>query len=227
MGDLRVTLHDLFGYLLPGLVALASLALALSAFGSGVPELRMGSLGAPHLVTLILVCSYLLGHAVHSLGNALPLFSGAPEQHLLGDGGLPSELILKARTNLEKSLGISTTGLPLSELFALVDEARILRERSGDRAIYIYREGFYRGMAIATACLALGVMCLIVRGPVTVALAEDLILMARRAELVVVLLVSVGCVVGFYYRMQRFGRYRVQRALYQYILSYGESHPTQ
>jgi hypothetical protein len=219
MGEFRATLYDLFGYLLPGLVVLGAVSLFFSAIGPTQPSVSVADIGSPSIATIIVICAYLLGHAVHALGNALQHLVKSPESRFFLEEGLPTDLVGVAREMLGARLGVSLKEVPPGEFCALVDETRVVRDKAGDRAVYVYREGFYRGMVVASAFLGTAVLALISRGGITISLSADSSLFARRVDLLVLLVLTIGCGAGFFFRMLRFGRYRVQRALYQFLIS--------
>ena len=149
--EVEVTLYDLFGYLFPGAVFFGFLVLLYSLLfaGSTMPVDGIAGLGW----AVLLACSYVLGHVVQALANLL-----------LGRWGNAVSLGLpKAEADPLKRKVAEVTGLAESS----VDDDKLLsvcesylqqngKTEAGD--IYVCREGFYRGMALATFLLALAVL---------------------------------------------------------------------
>jgi hypothetical protein len=219
MGDFRASLYDIFGYLLPGIVSLAAICLAYAAIGPSLPATTLLPLTATPTLILATVVSYLLGHLAHSLGNTIPWLRSSAEDELLRDGGAPKGLVASARARIEPLVGSDLSDLSATELFALIDESRVLRDRSGDRAVYIYREGFYRGMVIATGLLTIVLIVLSFRGSLRLTLSTDACVYAGRRDIALTVVISSLAMLGYYGRMKRFARYRVQRLTYQWALA--------
>jgi hypothetical protein len=103
----------------------------------------------------------LVGHLLHAGVNLLHL-SSHPEDRAFGHrhrGRLLPEVLLEAidRTLYER-YQIDGKKLPALDKYTLMDEARILLQGANDRDVYVYREGFYGGMVIASAVLAIGLL---------------------------------------------------------------------
>ena len=218
IGDLRASLYDFFGYLLPGLVAAAGLTLLVQVLSRTPHIVWLNGLPETVLWTSLLLGAYVVGHAVHALGNAIPSLSKSAETLALGPNGLPSPIVQRGVTALASRLGVDASQLSPDELFALIDETRVHRGSSGDRDVYVYREGFYRGMTIATAVLALGLVVHAWSPTLCLALEPQAPACVTRASVLACAAVSALCSWAFVRRMKRFGRYRVQRGLYQFVL---------
>ena len=78
--DIKVTLYDIFGYLLPGAVVMGGLLLFPKI--PGISQL-LSSLGATGTWVLLLLCSYYLGHLLQGIGNGLELIIGDPVELIL------------------------------------------------------------------------------------------------------------------------------------------------
>src|SRR5438445_169723 len=142
------TLYEIFGYLLPGGLALVGISLLFWAVF--VPRLPLGiATFQPGLVTwtAIVFTSYLLGHAVQAVGNLL--LNGAEDDALGVNGTLPEEIRKRAADLSAKLLTLNSEKLSPVWIFKALDEQSVQTDKTGDRDMFVYREGFYRGGAIA------------------------------------------------------------------------------
>jgi len=146
------TLYELFGYLLPGSVAL--LALTMLYWALFVPSVPLGiaafqlSLGA---WTVIVVISYALGHAAQALGNKL---LGHIEK-TAEKTGVTDVVNQRAHEATAELLGIPVERVTAKWAYRTLDEYAFQTGKPSDREIFIYREGFYRGTCIALFFLSL------------------------------------------------------------------------
>ncbi|MBZ5696771.1 MAG: hypothetical protein LAN36_15605 [Acidobacteriia bacterium] len=152
MGNLTFTLYEIFGYAMPGGVAL--LALLIFYWALFVPRM---ALGIAHfqvgLVTWIAVtlASYILGHAVQGIANAcFPSVerSVLDSQH----GSAPHWMRERAQHAARAILGVTSeipSQLEPRWVFRALDEYALQNGKDGDREIFVYREGFYRGTALS------------------------------------------------------------------------------
>ncbi len=138
LADVKVTLYDIFGYLFPGLVALAGLGIfGWSLFWPKHPLHAFVKGGAGWFA--LIVTGYIVGHLVQAIANRLEL---SPEQKLFN--ALPEGL------QHEVEAGTKVTGDAAGFWNYLICDTAIAQNGStGDREIYQYREGFYRGLAVA------------------------------------------------------------------------------
>ena len=162
LSDLRVTLYDVFGYLLPGLVAFG--AVTIFVWAAVFPT---ASLDEPHLSSAewigVLLTSYMLGHLVQAITGLIAAFRGKAAAALdwfpltdIGQKvGVPA---LPAGSNA------AAAEARAEKIYELCDIAVAQKGSTGDREIYQYREGFYRGLTVS---LVLGLLAVVVRAIVT------------------------------------------------------------
>jgi hypothetical protein len=166
--NIEVTLYDIFGYLLPGSVALGALYLCWITFH---PH---SVLWRPHRTDTWLLLgfiAYYLGHIVQSVGNFFEHCVVGPREVILGQAGQHSRGEFFVGTHwepIDSNLRAETVK-KIRELVCLkiADDAKgqwvyescaeliAQRGRGDDREMYEYREGFYRGSAIALILLAI------------------------------------------------------------------------
>jgi hypothetical protein len=218
-GDLRASLYDLFGYLIPGITATAGVLLFLQLFATHPHSLAFPGLPIQQGWLSFLLLGYIVGHAVHALGNIVPGLNRSAESIAFSAGGLPTGLIDDAMLTVSTLLGTGVAGLPPEEQFAIIDEARVLHPNTGDRDTYVYREGFYRGMVVAMVILALSLVGHLRPASLCFYGSSEAQVCVARAVILLIILMSTATSWGFFHRMRRFGRYRVQRGLYQFLVA--------
>ena len=204
MGNLRLTLYDIFGYLLPGVVFLVGLAIAVWAFSLPTAPLRLLKVPA-ELLGLGLVFAYICGHFAQALANLVDR-----SDTVLAENVEP-ELLKAATTQLATTLRLPTI-VRADLVYQLCDEIVVQKGVRENREVYIYREGFYRGMAVS---LAIFVMAVILRAscpPTYLALASGVYAVPISAYVLVILPGALG-VLLLWRRYLRFARRRVFAAL--------------
>ncbi len=104
-GTLAFTLYEVFGYVLPGAVALHGILVLYWAFF--VPKVPLGfATYQPGLVTwtALVIASYLLGHAVQGVGNIL--LKGAEDAALSCSGTAPQWMRERAAELASKLMAV-------------------------------------------------------------------------------------------------------------------------
>src|SRR5205823_494539 len=87
-----------------------------------------------------------LGHAAQALGNLMP----SAEDSFLGSSSIVPEAVrLQAIQAASDILKTKSGELKPVWVFKLLDEYVLQYGKEGDREVFIYREGFYRGAAVA------------------------------------------------------------------------------
>lgn len=95
---LRVTLYEVFGYLLPGAVSLCGLGIVAWSCFWPAATLAPPNASAPFWVTIGLI-AYLLGHLTQALGNLVSC-GWKPEVELLSEGSRVTALVDAAKKRL-------------------------------------------------------------------------------------------------------------------------------
>ncbi len=212
--QLNFTLYEIFGYLMPGTIAAAALAIFLWAtfHGDSVLPLSFWRLSPSGLLTLLFL-AYVIGHLVQALAN--PLLKGADER-LMSDQN-PAAVIAKHRLT-QLIQGVAPIAVTIDYIWQqrVMDERCIQAGQQGDREIFTYREGFYRGSTVATVLFCAGLAACIFAGNLRL-LIGDTIFAPSRWELGVVLAISALGAWGLYRRFQRFSEYRVARVIAAFI----------
>jgi len=209
--SLNFTLYEIFGYLMPGSIAAAALSIFLWAIfhGDSVLPLSFWRLSPAGLLAALFL-AYLLGHVVQALGNRV--LRGADERIMSDEN--PAALIAKQRVaHLFQGTTVKISDIWLQRV---MDESCIQTGQQGDREIFTYREGFYRGSTVATALFCAGLAVCIFTGNLRLRIA-DTVFTPSRCELGVMLVISVLGAWGLYRRFQRFSEYRVNRVIAAFI----------
>lgn len=178
MKELRLTLYEIVGYFVPGMVAL--LAIVFSIWGTKywqVMHINVVNFLSRREIILLLLFAYFLGHAVQAIGNLierdapliidgvisrLPSWSPRPIAKLLNfvqrecgkydfSLALQKTLAPAIERDVSARFDLAASGLDDESIFRLCDAA-LLQEGGGgtleEREICTYREGFYRGTSL-------------------------------------------------------------------------------
>lgn len=228
--DLQVTLYDVFGYLLPGMVFLAALATLFWAIYLPSTEFVF-DLPTVEIWIIFVVMSYVAGHMAQAVGNLITWVRPSTEELVLGStsthkGRLSESLVNACKAKAKEALSVDLTNENANWVYRFCDDAVIRSGKVGERDIYIYREGFYRGILIAMLTFAVATLALIVRlfwveGHKLKTPKWDI----TQGQLVFFLLLwSVWAWLAFQ-RYRRFGEYRITHALLGFLTVKEEKKP--
>ena len=161
MEKLSFTLYEIFGYFLPGVVGVTAIAILFWAFFLPGTPLPVHSVELSKLWYFCLaILSYYAGHVLQGISRSL--FKNPDEQVLARQADM-APLVKRAQEQLATQLGMAQTEKPGSSMTArLCDELAVQYGQLGDRDVFVYREGFYRGSVASFLLLdiALLVRCL-------------------------------------------------------------------
>ncbi len=224
MKDIKLTLYDIFGYLVPGGVFLLGLLLVYWSAFLADTTLSFPSLSNSRWLAAA-VAAYLLGHMAQAIANLMPRVfpEGILLAHTRGEDKGFRELLAAAKRKLAKKLEEQPSRLSDSAVIAISTRAAKVCTGSAVDEIYEHREGFYRGLAVASSLVAVSLAFGTARGlrveiP-TQHLVEPLGLLAA-AGLLAVLAVLAGL------RYRRFAVRRVHQALLALAFSEAPEVPT-
>lgn len=204
----KFTLYEFFGYFFPGTVALSAVTLVdLVAFHHGAkPEL--GWMLTKPGVVLGVGLSYLSGHAVQIIANAV-----LPKSNIrvLNSGKVKTTADLFARVKSKWPNKNASN----EEIIRACEHEVIAAGPGAEWEIYVYRGGFYRGMAISLATVSAA--CLVT---VSVPTYHIVILQFGSSipELTAVTISTASLAIGMYVRSIRFADYRISLALCYHLL---------
>lgn len=216
--NIEVTLYDIFGYLLPGSVALGALYLCWATFHP------YAVLWRPHRIDtwlLLAFIAYYLGHIVQSLGNLFEYCIVGPREVILGPAGqhrrgqflvgpywAPIDPNLRAETvkKIQELVCTKIVDDPKGQwIYESCAELIAQRGRGEGREMYEYREGFYRGSAIALILLAIAPIRVLLCG------ADVRISPHTSASRGWIFVLTGLSLVGAFACFRRFGRFAGQR----------------
>jgi protein PhnA len=223
MGDLRGSLYDLFGYFIPGLFAGAGLWLILWSIAWPSAVLDLTVTGEAGVLILLVAVVYTLGHLVQAVGNAIPPLQGVDIDATLTmdlsrkgsevHKGLLSPATLEILNRaFELRYGPESLRMSPRDRYALIDESRVFASREGDREVYIYHHGFYRGMVVASGIIIVALLVRWIAGPGCILVADSTFCLGSVES---ALSHGVGAASGyaFWRRLKRFAEYRLVRAV--------------
>lgn len=222
--DLQLTLYDIFGYFFPGLIVLFALTILFWAlFWPTSAYVVYTDFSAPIIAILVLI-AYLAGHLAQACGNfleKLPRARDVLEKKLLIDDQLGPAL----NKALGQRFGHGAEKLTPRETYRLCDQALVHHGSFGEREIFVYREGFYRGVCIALAVLTFGLLVRLVRLPARLWILDAPTDIPFGALVLVILLAALGAWLCFR-RYLRFAEYRIRTCLLRFLaLSTASSTP--
>jgi len=213
--DIQVTLYDIFGYFLPGVIVVFALTILFWAMcWPRAPYVIYTDFSGP-VIAIFALTAYLCGHLSQACGNFLekvPRAEAILEKRFLIDGELGSGL----KKALAQRFGHGADKLLPREMYRLCDESLVHHGSIGERDIFTYREGFYRGVCVALALLAVALIVRLVRFPATLWILDSPTEIPFCALLVAVLLSIVGSWLCFR-RYLRFAEHRIRTCLLRFL----------
>jgi hypothetical protein len=218
ISNFNVTLYDLFGYLMPGLVALGSLSLL--AWSLFIPTHPLHSPALTSVEWLIVfVLAYFLGHLVQAIGDLA--FWWAHEEKVADKVG--KDALGPARMKeLQKAAKLDDE--QKNSLFGYCDTYLAQQGKTADREIYQYREGFYRGLTIAVVPALAAIVAELIRGSASLRGGHSVHQLGT-GPLVFALLIVLATIGLSFWRYRRFVEYRVRDALFGFAID-SEKPPT-
>ena len=212
MDNFSFTLYEVFGYVFPGGIALLAFVVLYWAFF--VPGVPLGiATFQPGLVTWVSViaASYVLGHAAQAVGN---IFFRGPEKSALASetGGAPQWMRESAQRVAGEILKVSSVHLEPRWIFRALDEYALQIGKDGDRDMFVYREGFYRGTTLSLFFLSAALLVRLFVPGASIQFTKGLFHISF-LELFVTAVITGGIGYLFVRRYQRFAEYRITRAV--------------
>lgn len=205
--DLTITLYDLFGYLIPGIVALSGIGLFFWAVLD--PGLKPdGDLKAVVWTALFLI-AYLLGHVVQAIANFTPglNYSLVETWHDDSTAG-PFKGVIEKKLEAK---GLLPTDADQKQTYRMCDIVVTQKSATSEHELFTYREGFYRGMSVALILLAIGLFARLLEGPATITLDKDHT--ATRSMLFFYVVATLVAAYLYFVRFERFTRLKAWAVL--------------
>jgi hypothetical protein len=213
---IQLTLYEIFGYFLPG--SLGSLALLVFYWALCIPTVPIPvyKVHPDSTAWVILVgVSYLMGHLAQGLGNKF--LRGAENGALGQNGTIATEIRTVGRNRAAELMGVNPETLDPESLFRFADEFSVQKGLSGDRDIFVYREGFYKGCTISMAMLCVALLLRAIFDGTTIRMPEYVYVISREQIFTAAVLVAIAARICKA-RSHRFGAYRVTRAFFAFLV---------
>lgn len=221
---LQVTLYDIFGYFLPGVIVVLALSILFwTFFWPTSPYVVYTDFSIP-VVVIFAFAAYVAGHVAQGVGNLLEKLPSAKQ---VIDGSLPTtdDLATSLREALVKRFGRGAQELPPREIYQLCDQTLIHHGSLGEREIFSYREGFYRGVCVAMVALAVAFIVRLLRPPIQLWIVDSPIAVTYGPLTFAALLSSMGAWLSFR-RYLHFAKLRIYTCLLRFLaLSTGAATP--
>lgn len=218
---IQLTLYEIFGYLLPG--AIGTAAVAIFYWGTCLPhttfpiyKVHPDALGWAVLTGI----SYLFGHLAQGIGTKY--LKGAEKAALENSELVPPAIVSSAKERAATIVGVQPADIDSVSLFRLADEYTLQKGVSGDREVFIYREGFYKGSTIALALLCIALLIRSFGGTTAVGFPSYTYYVSRIQVLTTALIAAAASRLCRQ-RFRRFGIYRVSRAIFAFLALSQES----
>lgn len=207
MQSLRVTLYEIFGYFVPGLIAITGIAIGFWAVYLPTTPITPNVLKVrPVLFALIGFTSYIVGHLLQAIGN---LHTRAEKRKDLCSDC--ESLRVAALNALARNYQIVPNSQSLSEVTTLASAIMSQDGKTDNYEIFVYREGFYRAGYISFIALAISLSLRAIH-PTFLGLHGSFYLVPRSS---IIAMLSLCLVTSLFYflRFRRFGEYRVRHIL--------------
>ena len=220
MKNIEITLYDIFGYLIPGCVTFVGIYLIAWRIVLPLDQDWSNVSTAGWAVTL--GAAYVIGHFVQALSNILGDFGlKNAEESILADTSLvPSSMIPLAQKAARRAIGLSgNSSLNLKALYEIMDHYILQHGRTDSRDLYVYREGFYRGLSMGLFLLAIGSLIHMTGGQTTIAIFGCCITVTKARMAFAAILSAIMALFGFA-RYRRFVIYRVKNCLFSFLAIY-------
>lgn len=221
--EVQLTLNQVFGYLLTGMVILAALLVLFWALFWPTVPLRLPS-NLPVLpVVGLLFLAYLVGHLGQAMGSILENF---PKPKQIFEGRLPlcPQLSQLFRVAVVRHYGELAKSLTPRELYDLCDQALFNHGSQGEREILTYRESFYGGNSVALMLLALSLVLRLVRADTVIVLAYRRVELNEGELALAALLTGLGAWLAFR-RYVRSCEYKFTSCFLRYLALLTDSEP--
>jgi len=215
MNFAQITIYDIVGYFFPGVVSLFGVYLILCPYLMPLEHYWI-------VITLVKWCilglsAYIAGHCIQGIANWLDKLlrsTSGVDQILSARSG--SVAVKTATRHLSSIINVKEEEIKSQMLYEIMDSYVVQKGKTEIRDIYVYREGFYRGLCVAYVIVAIGILirllschCYKVFGG-RISLTNTL--------LYCFLVPSVFAIVIFYQRFRRFETYRINFALHSFLV---------
>lgn len=215
MKELNLTLYEVFGYLLPG--AISAAAIVVLFYLTTIFENQIYIPDATKTIAFIaVIISYYSGHIVQAIGNMIFKWIHDPEQEVFKNNGTLHVDTIKLVENKLISL-YSIQNLSPALIYRLCDAYVVQYGNIGDREMFQYREGFYRGLSVSCMLLSVACLCMLFANPVKVLWDNHCIAVVDRKMFTFLMFLSFIGTIMFFNRYKRFADYKIVQAVTGFI----------
>lgn len=219
MSGLQLTLYEILGYIFPGIFGLISIAILYwTVFWSNkVININLNlTIGQ---IVVLLISVYVTGHIIQAISNSINKYFKKPEEFILSiseKNSLSEEILKRLFLLINENFLVDANKISKTDIYFLCDSALLQNETIGQREIFEYREGFYRGMSITCFILSIVIVIRSIVPDFCVKLDEYVV----NIDLLHGLFFSLVFIIFGYFnyiRFRRFARYRVTNAIFGYL----------
>jgi|HubBroStandDraft_6_1064221.scaffolds.fasta_scaffold01566_14 hypothetical protein len=213
--ELQITVYDVFGFLLPGSVVAVAVAVGFWAVlwpaGTLFIPLQLPALA----VSYLLLISYLCGHLAQAMSNIVERWSKSSTRF---ESKIPLSPPLEKilRESSAKHFGAAAGELSAKELYLLCDQALVHNHSVGERDVFIYREGFYRGNSVALAFLAMSLGIRLFHSPAIISIGQKVVALHRSEVALAGAFTAAGSWLA-YRRYLRFREHKFQTCFLRFL----------
>jgi len=216
MKTIRLILYEIFGYAFPGVVCMGGIILIVwRIIPSDYMNLNNVSAGG---WWLCLGIAYTLGHSLQAISNIVFRCSKtSPQSRFLSDiKDVPKEVRIHLEQKIEQSTGLNhVSSLASDVLFHIADTTIQQHGETEMRDVYIYQEGYYRGMTLGLLVFAIGLLVQLGRQAHIEVFGISTELFPQILWPMTILAVISSIL--HYYRYIRLIRYRMTFVIYSYL----------
>ena len=216
MDKLSFTLYEVFGYFLPGVVGLTAIAILVWAIFWPTMPIPVQNVELSKLWYFVLVVlSYYCGHVLQDISRSW--FKNPDESVLDKPRSDLLPVVQCARQKIAAALDVNPPeSLSPSALVRVSDEVAVQYGQTGDRDVFVYREGFYRGSIAAFLLLDLSLLVRCIIPGATLDLPSPEADVSRKQLLFLVAVVSCG-IFFLARRYRHFAALRVMRGILAFV----------
>lgn len=211
----QFSLYEVFGYSFPGAFGLIGMYLVFwRIFFQPHQDWTNVSSGG---WLLIFGIAYLSGHILQAIANlTMRKKSWLPELQILNSNYFSEQIKCLLAKRAREAVGLTGENELTPEVICEIADHFVMQHGKTEvRDIYVYREGFYRGMVFGLLFLAIG--CFSQMGGNSTFAAAGLKITLTSSFLFWVAIVVVSMAILSLLRYFRFARYRVKFALYSLL----------
>jgi len=215
MEKLSFTLYEIFGYFLPGVVSVLALAMLFWAIFLPAAAIPVHSIELSKLWYFgLIVVSYYAGHVLQGVSRSL--FQN-PDDVVLARAKNDLSIIKRAQEQLAAHLGMTDKETPSSSATArLCDEVAVQHGQLGDRDVFVYREGFYRGSFAAFLLLLVALIVRTIVSGAALRLPAEIYVITR-GQLFFVMVVVGASILFLWQRYKHFAALRVMHGILAFV----------